>query len=229
MTVHRKRRHGRPSSTRSSDRPSRVPSERKGEQTRSAILAAAVERFGRDGFKRTSVADIARAAGVGGTVAYAYFANKEELFLAALDHDAAGVIDEGTSAVLAEPIGSDWHLNLIYTLVDAVEHHPLARRVLSGLEPDITDRIIDVPALTELRKTVAERLRTDQAAGYVRTDIDPVAIASGCVSLMMSLMMTVLQLGRAGAETYGEDVMAVFAAALEPPGGGSPPDEIQRS
>ena len=212
MTVHRRRpgrRSGRPSrgtAERQGDRRSGTRAEGKGEQTRSAILAAAVERFGRDGFKRTSVADIARVAGVSGTAAYAYFANKEELFLAALDHDAAGVIDEGTSRVLEDPIGSEWHLNLIYTLVDAVERHPLARRVLSGLEPQITDRFVDIPAMAELRKTVAERLRSDQAAGFVRSDIDPVAIASGCVSIMMSLMMTVLQLGRAGAETYGEDV-----------------------
>jgi AcrR family transcriptional regulator len=191
----------------------------KGEQTRAAILSAAVRRFGRDGYRSTSVADIARDADVGGTVAYAYFANKEELFLAALDQDAAGVIDEGTSEVLGAPIGSSWQTNLIFTLVDAVEQHPLARRVLSGLEPDVTRRITDIPAMNELRKTVAERLRSDQAAGFVRTDIDPVAVASGCVSIMMSLMMTVLQLGREGAELYGNDVLAVFTAALEPPKG----------
>ena len=61
----------------------------KGAQTRQHILAAAIARFGRDGFRSTSVADIARDAGVGGTVAYAYFPNKEALFLAAVDEDAA--------------------------------------------------------------------------------------------------------------------------------------------
>ena len=67
----------------------------KGEQTRQAILDAAIARFGRDGYRATSVADIARDAGVGGTVAYAYFPNKEALFLAAIDEDAAAVIHEG--------------------------------------------------------------------------------------------------------------------------------------
>ena len=61
----------------------------KGEQTRQAILDAAIARFGRDGYRATSVADIARDAGVGGTVAYAYFPSKEALFLAAIDEDAA--------------------------------------------------------------------------------------------------------------------------------------------
>ena len=70
----------------------------KGEQTRRAILDAAIARFGREGYRATSVADIARDAGVGGTVAYAYFPNKEALFLAAIDEDAAAVISEGLLA-----------------------------------------------------------------------------------------------------------------------------------
>jgi AcrR family transcriptional regulator len=67
----------------------------KGARTRQAILAAAIARFGREGFRATSVADVTRDAGVGGTVAYAYFDNKESLFLAALDEDAAGLIRTG--------------------------------------------------------------------------------------------------------------------------------------
>ena len=78
----------------------------KGAQTRAAILDAAIVRFGRDGYRATSVADIARDAGVGGTVAYAYFPNKEALFLAALDEDAANVIHEGVTTVLDQPVSS---------------------------------------------------------------------------------------------------------------------------
>ena len=64
---------------------------------------AAIARFGRDGYRSTSVADIARDAGVGGTAAYAYFASKEALFLAAIDEDAAGVINEGLVSVVEQP------------------------------------------------------------------------------------------------------------------------------
>src|SRR3954453_22695791 len=91
----------------------------KGEQTRQAILDAAITRFGRDGYRPTSVADIARDAGVGGTVAYAYFPNKEALFLAALDEDAAHVIHEGVTSVLEQPGRQDWRHLLLFTLVGA--------------------------------------------------------------------------------------------------------------
>ena len=79
----------------------------RGEATRQAILRAAIERFGREGYRTTSVADIARDAEVGGTVPYAYFPNKEALFLAAIDTDAAGIISEGLATVATGSSG-DW-------------------------------------------------------------------------------------------------------------------------
>jgi len=188
----------------------------KGEVTRAAILEAAIVRFGRDGYRPTSVADIARDAGVGGTVAYAYFPNKEALFLAALDEDAAAVIHEGLSTVLHSTDLIDWRQTLIFTLVAAVERHPLARRLLAGLEPDVTDRVLEIPALTELRKAVGERLRNEQLNGTVRSDIDPAAVGNGIVAIMLSLLMSVVQLGSDAAAPYSIDVASVFEAALEP-------------
>jgi AcrR family transcriptional regulator len=186
----------------------------KGTQTRRAILEAAIARFGRDGFRATSVADIARDAAVGGTVAYAYFPSKEALFLAAVDEDAAGVIQEGLSTVLEDRRAHVWRDSLIFTLVGAVEHHPLAKRLLAGLEPEVTVRVLEIPALNELRKAVAERLRSEQAAGTVRPDIEAVSLSNGIVALVLSMLMSVIQLGPAAAIGYSSDVASVFEAAL---------------
>lgn len=187
----------------------------KGAQTRQAILDAAIVRFGREGYRATAVADIARDAGVGGTVAYAYFPNKEALFLAAVDEDAAAVIREGVSSVLDDPDLEDWRQSLIFTLVGAVEHHPLARRLLAGLEPEVTERVLEIPALADLRKACAERLRAEQLAGSVRPDVDPTVIANGLVTIILSLLMSVVQVGTNAAVAYGPDVAAVFEAALD--------------
>lgn len=188
----------------------------KGAQTRRAILDAAIARFGRDGFRASSVADIARDAGLGGTVAYAYFPNKEALFLAALDEDAAAVITEGLVHVFAHRGIDEWREGLILTLVTAVGRHPLARRVLAGLEPDVTDRVADLPALAELRKTVAARLHEDQQAGLVRPDIDTTAVGHGVVAIVLSLLMSIIQLGTDVVAAYANDVIAVFEAAVAP-------------
>jgi len=189
----------------------------RGEQTRRSILDAAIERFGRDGYRSTSVADIARDAGVGGTVTFAYFPNKEALFLAAMDEDAAAVIHEGLSSITDGLGSADWRQQLIFTLVEAVEGHPLARRVLAGLEPDVTDRVLGIPALAELRKACAGRISDEQAAGTVRKDVDPVSMGNGIISIMLSLLMSVVQVGTDAALAYGPDVAAVFEAALGRP------------
>jgi AcrR family transcriptional regulator len=186
----------------------------KGATTRRAILEAAIARFGREGYRSTSVADIARDASVGGSVAYAYFPSKEALFLAAVDEDAAAVIREGLSSVMDDPDVRDWREILIFTLIGAVERHPLARRLLAGLEPEVTVRVLEIPALTELRKACTERLRSEQMAGTVRTDIDPVVISNGIVALMLSMLMSVVQLGSQAVVTYSSDVASVFEAAL---------------
>ena len=189
---------------------------RKGARTRRAVLDAAIARFGREGYRATSVADIARDAGVGGTVAYAYFPNKEALFLAAVDEDAAAVVRAGLAAAVDAPDVRAWPDTVVRTVVEALDDHPLARRLLAGLEPEVTARVQEIPALAELRRACAERLRTEQAAGLVRPDVDPVTIANGLVAILLSLLMSLVQLGSDAGDLYGDDIAAVLEAAVAP-------------
>ncbi len=54
-----------------------VPSGRGDGRKRQEILAAATERFGRDGYEHTKWADIAGDVGVGPTALYHYFESKQ--------------------------------------------------------------------------------------------------------------------------------------------------------
>lgn len=191
----------------------------KRDRTRQALLGAAIVRFGRDGYRGTSVADIARDARLSGTAAYAYFANKEALFVAAVDEDAAAVIEEGLSSVADHQNVDRWRETLIFTLLGAVGRHPLARRVLAGLEPEFTVRLLAIPALEQLRKACGERIHAQQLAGGVRADIDAQQIANGLVTIVLSLVMSLVQLGAEPATLLGLDVAAVVEAALDPPSG----------
>ena len=194
----------------------------KGERTRQTLLDAAIARFGREGYRATSVADIARDARLSGTAAYAYFPNKEALFVAAVDEDAAGVIVEGLASVIDEKGADQWRETLIFTLLDALDRHPLARRVLAGLEPEFTVRLLDIPALEQLRKASCERIRAQQLAGDVRPDVDARQIANGLVTIVLSLLMSLIQTGNDPATLLGRDVAAVVEAALSPPSGVAP-------
>ncbi|HET9691305.1 MAG TPA: helix-turn-helix domain-containing protein, partial [Acidimicrobiales bacterium] len=135
----------------------------RGAATRRAVLAAAIERFGRDGYRATAVTAIARDAGVGGTVPYQYFATKEALFLEAADEDTAGVIGEIFDTAGLEPHHPDWPGATLAAAVDALERHPLARRILAGLEPDAAERVLNAAALADARKVLATTLSAGQA------------------------------------------------------------------
>jgi AcrR family transcriptional regulator len=70
-------------------------------QHRDAILTAAAETFARFGFKKASIDDIARRAGIGKGTVYLHFESKEELFGAVVLRVAVNAI-AGLEAVVKE-------------------------------------------------------------------------------------------------------------------------------
>lgn len=191
----------------------------KGDRTRQALLDAAVVRFAREGYRGTSVADICRDAGLSTTASYPYFANKEALFVAAVDEDVAGLIDDAVSLFTIDEEPEQWGRIMMRALITHMDGHPLAGRILRNLEPDFTMRLLSIPALQELRKTVTELIRDQQVTGQVRQDIDPAQAASGMVVIVISLLMATIQTGAgaAGFDQVAADVESVLQAATRPP------------
>jgi AcrR family transcriptional regulator len=188
----------------------------KGERTRARLLDIAIRRFAADGYRRTSVSDIAREAGVTPAAAYAYFESKEALFKAAVDADAAALIDKARAAIPDAPIRKRFGV-LIASLVEHLDEHPLARRVLAGNEPEVVGRLLDIPSLKALVAENAEELAAAQALGEVRADIDAGLLAEGLESIVLALLMAYLQ---AGVEPDSRRAVAAFTvldAALSPP------------
>jgi AcrR family transcriptional regulator len=196
-----------------------VPQATKGDRTRQALLHAAVVRFAREGYRGTSVADVCRDAGLSTTASYPYFANKEALFVAAVDEDVAGLIDAAVLLVAIDENPDQWGRVMMRALVAHLDAYPLAGRIVRGLEPDFTMRLLQIPALQELRKTVTELIRDQQMAGTARRDIDPAQTASGMVVIVISLLMATMQTGAnaSGYELVASDVESVLQAATRPP------------
>jgi AcrR family transcriptional regulator len=196
-----------------------VPPATKGDRTRQALLHAAVVRFAREGYRGTSVADVCRDAGLSTTASYPYFANKEALFVAAVDEDVAGLIDDAVSLVAIDENPDQWGRSMMRALVTHLDDYPLAGRIVRGLEPDFTMRLLQIPALQELRKTVTELILDQQMAGAMRRDVDPGQTASGMVVIVISLLMATMQTGAnaTGYELVAADVESVLQAATRPP------------
>jgi AcrR family transcriptional regulator len=188
----------------------------KGERTRQRLLDIAVQRFAADGFRRTSVSDIAREAGLTPAAAYAYFAGKEGLFQAAVDTDAGALIEAARSAAAEGASAREQLFLFVGELRERVEDHPLARRVLSGLEPEVAARLLTIPSLVALTAALADELAEAQAASDVRPDVDPAEVAVGLETIVLALLMAELQTGLTVEPERQAGVLAVMDAALRP-------------
>ena len=190
----------------------------KGERTRQRLLDIAVRRFAADGFRRTSVSDIAREAGLTPAAAYAYFAGKDGLFQAAVDADASALIEAARSAGNRGTSVRDQLFLFVTELRERVDDYPLARRVLSGLEPEVAARLVIIPSLVALTAGLADELAEAQETGEVRGDVDPAELAVGLETFVLALLMAELQTGLTVEPEREAGVLATMDAALRPPG-----------
>jgi AcrR family transcriptional regulator len=188
----------------------------KGERTQARILEAAVARFGTNGFRPTSVAAIARDAGVSAAAPFAYWPSKEALFDAAVDRDAHDVINELLGGIGENPEIGQW-LGLVNDLMAVLARHPLARRVLAGQEPDVIDRVLELPAFHDLRALLTSLIAAGQQAGLVRGDIDAARAAIGIESITLALAMALLQLRESPNSERDAGVAEILFAAFRPP------------
>ncbi|MCU1427438.1 MAG: TetR family transcriptional regulator [Actinomycetia bacterium] len=179
-------------------------------------MEVAIQRFAAEGFRRTSVSDIARDAGITPATTYAYFAGKEALFEAAVDADAAAMIDGARAQMKGATVRDRW-LPWLPLLVAALGQHPLAARILAGEERGSVRRLLDIPSLHALRAELAEDLRHGQQSGEVRDDVDPDALAQGIETFVLSVLMAYTQ-SRPPDGTRVIGIVTLLDAALRAPG-----------
>ena len=188
----------------------------KGERTRRRLLELAIERFGTKGFRATSVSEIARAAELTQAAAYAYFDNKEALFRAAVEADASGLIEHVTDQVRDLPVNQLIPSVIVHAVL-ALEEHPLAKRILSGAEPDEIPRLIDLPALSQLAGMLSEALADGQTRGEVRADLDPAVLGPGLESLIMGLLFSAVLSAGDAQPRHVLGVVEAFDLMIRPP------------
>jgi AcrR family transcriptional regulator len=187
----------------------------KGGRTRQRLLALAIDHFGARGYRSTSVSEIARAAGLTQATAYAYFDNKESLFVAAVDADATELI-LAAHATLTEHLAVDRFRAFLAALYLGLDSHPLARRVLDGGEPDVLPRLAGLPALRLTTALIVSDLQAGQADGNVRQDVDILALGDGIEAIILGLLVGAVQSGGSYQTRYRLGVDAAFDAMLRP-------------
>jgi AcrR family transcriptional regulator len=193
----------------------------RGERTRRVLIEAARERFARDGYRGTTVAVISRDAGLGSTTAFVHFDNKEALFFTAVDDDLGSMFREFSEhlgvlmALDAEFMSQEMVFQgLLTAVLDIIERHPLARRLLAGLEPDFTARVLESASFDDLRTTLVPILEGGQRAGWIRPDLPTADLADGLTAFVLAMAMASVQIGPAIDRTFGNGITAVLRGLL---------------
>ncbi|HET6985912.1 MAG TPA: helix-turn-helix domain-containing protein [Kribbella sp.] len=106
------------------------------------VLAVALEAFGRYGFRKTSMEDLARSAGVSRQGLYLRYASKEALFRAAVQQELDTALAEASERLSEEGVGLD---ERVVAALDAW----LGRYVGSMLAGDISNMLENPTAQLE--------------------------------------------------------------------------------
>jgi AcrR family transcriptional regulator len=158
---------------------------------REGIVVAAAKAFARFGFKKASVDEIAKDAGVAKGTIYLAAESKEDLLYQALLHELrewnaqqAKLIDPRKDAL--EILGE-----LAQRGLTILEQRPLVKQLVEGelhaLLPQWADRFDDLGELT--RRNTADVLRLGVKQGRFRRDLDVEETATLLLDLQVSTMM----------------------------------------
>jgi AcrR family transcriptional regulator len=126
---------------------------------REEILAAATERFGRDGYEDTKWADIAADVGVGPTALYHYFESKQHCLYVIMDQALAGFHDRFEALTREDAVDP---LDALVAVVDDTfrlsEHDVQRNRVLVAEQGLLSGRSTS-PREEEARQSARARTR----------------------------------------------------------------------
>ncbi|MDI1266781.1 MAG: helix-turn-helix domain containing protein [bacterium] len=171
------------------------------EQKSETILDAALPVFVRLGFRKTSMADIARAAGMSRAALYLCFSSKEDLFRAGSTR-AHGRTMRNVESELA---GEDDVFSRIERAVAVFQRELIAPFAASGDAAELFDtnmtlaRDITQGARTKLVALLAQALADAQASGAIAVEATPADVAAILVGAMEGIK---------DAQVEGRDLLA---------------------
>ncbi len=166
------------------------------------------------------MSQLSRDAGLTPAAAYAYFEDKETFWRAAIDTDLESMRLEviAVSARGERPI-----VDYMFALVDGLQSHALARRVLVEGSPGDLQQVVTHPLFAATTRLLTEALVRRQAAGALPEGAKPAQLALAMETVSFALVLAVV---RAGMEGVGERVASVVELMEAAMGG--PPTASER-
>jgi TetR/AcrR family transcriptional regulator len=143
---------------------------------RDQILDAAERLFAGQGFARTTIKQIGRAAGVNSALLYYYFADKDQLYREVLQRFVAGLVARTMSGSAGGSSPEKRLRAFVEAQVQTLAEHPHAPRLLvrEMIDYDAAHAVEQIQHLsvTGFRR-LCDLIEEGQRAGIFRDDLDP--------------------------------------------------------
>jgi AcrR family transcriptional regulator len=172
------------------------------------ILEGAARCFTDVGVRKTTVAEIAAAAGITKPTFYRRFGDKGEVVEALVHRETDDLARRMRSAGVGSGSAADAFTAAFRTAARWLTRHPFVRRSLD-LEPELLMPYLNQPGgpvLSTGHAVFAEIVERGSTAGEFRT-VDPGAVAEVCWRLVLSFVLTPLPAGEHEAEARIEELV----------------------
>lgn len=165
------------------------PDERKRREER--ILDAAATLLVRWGYRKTTIDDVAREAGVGKGTIYLHWKDKSELFNAVIWRASKQASNDTLQRIATDPEGGRFYRLWAHGML-ALLSNPLLMALMQG-KPDIFQGLMETldPAIVkQLVGNAEEHIAQLQRAGLIRTDLPTSTITFLMGALKLGLIYT---------------------------------------
>ena len=175
------------------------------------ILVEAARAFARWGFKKTSVDEIAKAAGVAKGTIYLAAESKEDLFYQALHREVRAWVGEVSRLIDPREPADELIGKMALFGFQKLETSPLVHDLLTGktkeLMPMWQDRFEDLRSLG--LQNVSEVIRLGIKQGIFRPELDILRVAQALQDMQIAGYLF------HGGRGVSDELMAQFAAGLD--------------
>jgi AcrR family transcriptional regulator len=196
------------------------------ESRRAVILDAALRVFGQYGYRRTSMDDIAREAGIAKGTIYLSFASKEEVFQALSQRLSQRMLAGAEAASRRPGTTADklaaMHAAWFGTYAETISRSPHAAELLDAKHRLSSDLVAD--AASRYKRLVRDVLAEAAAAGEL--DLEPAGLTADTAAELLIASARGLESSAASPTAYRRNLDALVRVMIAGLSGRLPADPV---
>jgi len=167
-----------------------VSDDTKTQPVRERLLDAAEGCLEQFGSEKTSMEDVARAAGMSRATVYRYFENREALLLGVASRQASALAAEAINYLAQFNTISDWLVEgLLFTLRE-IPNRPVFASLVTSLDSRASSSLwLGSSALVEIGINVLQPIFSNaKAQGLLRDDVDPAMLVEWLLRMLWTYL-----------------------------------------